>query len=76
MDVVVDIPFDGSGRCEPVITPPMPRNREEQRTPASHSDRVLRQLQIERTPLAYLLFDADLRLVDWNPAAQRSFRIQ
>jgi PAS domain S-box-containing protein len=30
-------------------------------------------LQIERMPLAYLLFDADFRLVDWNPAAERIF---
>jgi PAS domain S-box-containing protein len=32
------------------------------------------QVQIERMPLAYLLFDADLRLTDWNPAAQRIFQ--
>ena len=31
------------------------------------------QLQIERMPLAYVLFDSDLRIVDWNPAAERTF---
>lgn len=31
------------------------------------------RLQIERIPLAYLLFDAECRLTDWNPAAQRIF---
>jgi PAS domain S-box-containing protein len=31
------------------------------------------RLQIDRTPLAYLLFDHDLRLVDWNAAAERMF---
>ena len=29
------------------------------------------QLHIERMPLAYILFDADLHITDWNPAAQR-----
>ncbi len=31
------------------------------------------QLQIDRMPLAYLLLDRDLRLVDWNAAAERMF---
>ena len=31
------------------------------------------ELQIERMPIAYLLFDADFRLMDWNPAAERIF---
>jgi PAS domain S-box-containing protein len=31
------------------------------------------QLQIERMPLGYVLFDRDLELVDWNAAAQRIF---
>ncbi|AWM39442.1 Blue-light-activated protein [Gemmata obscuriglobus] len=31
------------------------------------------QLQIGRMPLAYVLFDTDLRIVDWNPAAERMF---
>jgi two-component system cell cycle sensor histidine kinase/response regulator CckA len=31
------------------------------------------QLQIERMPLAYLLFDADFRIIDWNPTAERIF---
>jgi PAS domain S-box-containing protein len=36
-------------------------------------DRILQrlQLQIERIPLAYILFDADCRIVDWNPTAER-----
>ncbi len=38
-------------------------------------DAALRQLriQIERMPLAYVLFDADLRVVEWNAAAERIF---
>jgi two-component system cell cycle sensor histidine kinase/response regulator CckA len=31
------------------------------------------RLQIDRMPLAYLLFDRDLRLADWNSAAERMF---
>ena len=31
------------------------------------------RLQIDRMPLAYLLLDRDLRLVDWNAAAERMF---
>ena len=31
------------------------------------------QLQIQRMPLAYILFDADFRITDWNPAAERIF---
>ena len=38
-------------------------------------DRLLGQLrlQIERLPLAYILFDADYRVLDWNPAAEKVF---
>jgi PAS domain S-box-containing protein len=31
------------------------------------------RIQIDRMPLAYLLFDRDLRLVEWNAAAERMF---
>ncbi len=31
------------------------------------------QLHIERMPLAYVLLDADYRIVDWNPTAERMF---
>jgi PAS domain S-box-containing protein len=31
------------------------------------------RLQIERMPLAYILFGPDLRCADWNPAAERIF---
>ena len=31
------------------------------------------QLQIQRMPLIYVLFDADFRITDWNPAAERTF---
>lgn len=42
---------------------------------AEDRDNVLSRLQlhIERLPLAYVLFDADLRVIDWNPAAERIF---
>lgn len=38
-------------------------------------DRLLSRLrlQIERMPLAYILTDADLRVTDWNPTAERIF---
>jgi two-component system, cell cycle sensor histidine kinase and response regulator CckA len=45
----------------------------------SGSEKMLRQLlsrlqiHIERMPLAYVLFDADFRIIDWNPAAERIF---
>ena len=31
------------------------------------------QLQITRMPLAYVLFDADFCITDWNPAAEKTF---
>jgi two-component system cell cycle sensor histidine kinase/response regulator CckA len=31
------------------------------------------QLHIERMPLAYILFDGDFRIIDWNPTAERIF---
>jgi PAS domain S-box-containing protein len=31
------------------------------------------QLQIQRMPLVYILFDADFRIIDWNPAAEQTF---
>lgn len=42
---------------------------------AQQHDRLLWQLrlQIERMPLAYILFDRDCRVADWNPAAERIF---
>lgn len=48
---------------------------EAQRKFTQEFDALLRQLQLQirRMPLAYVLFDADLRIVDWNPAAQRIF---
>src|SRR5262249_41613231 len=38
-------------------------------------DRLLGRLrlQTERMPLASILFDADLRIADWNPAAEQVF---
>jgi PAS domain S-box-containing protein len=76
MDLIVDIPFDGTGCGQPGMMPPMPHAcdaREPQRASALERDRMPRQLLIERTPLAYLLFDSDLRIVDWNQAAERVF---
>ena len=42
---------------------------------AAERDALLSRLQlhIERMPLIYILFDADFRVADWNPAAQRTF---
>ncbi len=31
------------------------------------------QFHVERMPLAYIVFDTDFRVVEWNPAAQRTF---
>jgi PAS domain S-box-containing protein len=71
MDVMVDIPVGGNLPNMPAM--PQTQSPQDQRAPAGERDRVLRQLQIERTPLAYLLFDSHLRLVDWNPAAELVF---
>lgn len=48
---------------------------EAQRKLAQEFNALLRQLQlqIERMPLGYVLFDADLRISDWNPAAEKIF---
>ena len=48
---------------------------EAQRKLADERDRLLQrlQLQIERMPLGYVLFDSDFRVSDWNPAAERIF---
>jgi PAS domain S-box-containing protein len=40
---------------------------------ANRADGCHRQLPIERLPLAYIEFDRDVRLVEWNPAAERIF---
>ncbi|MCE9565599.1 MAG: PAS domain S-box protein [Planctomycetes bacterium] len=47
----------------------------ERRRLAAERDALLArlQLQIERLPMAYVLFDAHLRISDWNPAAERIF---
>jgi two-component system cell cycle sensor histidine kinase/response regulator CckA len=72
MDVKVDISFDGTGHSRSGMAQ-VPCSQDALPAPATERDRVLRQLQIGRTPLAYLLFDSHLRLVDWNPAAERVF---
>lgn len=47
----------------------------EKRRLAEERDVILSRLRlhIERLPLAYILFDADARIIDWNPAAERIF---
>ncbi|MCE9565185.1 MAG: PAS domain S-box protein [Planctomycetes bacterium] len=47
----------------------------EKRRVAAQRDALLARLQlhIERMPLAYLLFDADFRIIDWNLTAERIF---
>jgi PAS domain S-box-containing protein len=47
----------------------------ERRRVEAERDRLLArlQLQVERMPLAYVLIDAELRVVGWNPAAERTF---
>ena len=49
------------------------RDITEKRRLAAERDGLLArlQLQFERMPLAYVLFDAGLRVTDWNPAAER-----
>jgi PAS domain S-box-containing protein len=47
----------------------------EKRHLAAERDALLSRLQlhIQRMPLAYVLFDADFRIIDWNPTAERIF---
>ena len=51
------------------------RDITEKRSLSEERDALLSrpQLHIERMPLAYVLFDADLRIIDWNPTAERIF---
>jgi PAS domain S-box-containing protein len=48
---------------------------EDRKRAEAHRDALLHRLQlhVERMPLAYVLFDADLRIRDWNPAAEQIF---
>ena len=47
----------------------------EKRRLAAEREKLLARLQlhIERMPLAYVLFDADSRIIDWNSTAERMF---
>jgi two-component system cell cycle sensor histidine kinase/response regulator CckA len=49
--------------------------RDQQRALAAERDSILQrlQLQIQRMPLAYMLLDADLRVIEWNPTAEKIF---
>lgn len=51
------------------------RDITENRALQAERDRLLaqRRLQIDRLPLAYILIDADGRVADWNPAAEKMF---
>jgi PAS domain S-box-containing protein len=64
---------DGSGNIAGVVG--ISRDITESRRLAAQRDELLGRLQlhIERMPLAYILFDADFRITDWNPAAGRIF---
>jgi two-component system, cell cycle sensor histidine kinase and response regulator CckA len=48
---------------------------EEQKRAEAERDRLLARLRlhVERLPLAYVLLDADFRVAEWNPAAERLF---
>ena len=64
---------DGAGRAVGVVG--ISRDVTERNRLAAERDELLARLQlhVERMPLAYVLFDADLRVADWNPAAERIF---
>ena len=63
---------DGDERIIGVIG--IARDITERRRLAAERDALLARLQlhVERMPLAYILFDADLQVIDWNPAAERA----
>jgi PAS domain S-box-containing protein len=50
-------------------------DRQARKQAQAERDRLLGRLrlQIERLPLAYILFDAGHRVLDWNPAAEKVF---
>jgi PAS domain S-box-containing protein len=64
---------DGAGQVTGVIG--VARDSSGRKQAEAERDRLLAQLrvQIDRMPLGYLLLDADFRIVDWNPAAERLF---
>ena len=64
---------DASGAVIGVIG--ISRDVTERNRLATERDALLARLrlQIERMPLGYVLFDADARVIEWNPAAERIF---
>jgi len=64
---------DRDGRPEGLLS--LARDVSDRKRAEAERDQLLARLrmQIERMPLGYLLFDAHLRLVDWNSAAERIF---
>lgn len=59
---------------EPVFTAVV-RDVTEQRRVLEQLNDALQRLQfhVDRMPLAYIAWDTDFRVVDWNPAAERMF---
>ncbi len=51
------------------------RGEKTQRNLASERDHLVRrlELQIERLPMAYILLDTEMRVLEWNPAAEKTF---
>ncbi len=64
---------DDAGNVHGIIG--ISRDVTERRRLEAERDQLLarHQLQIERLPLAYVLHDAELRVIEWNPAAEALF---
>ena len=64
----------GWGPHGPVFTAVVRDMTEPRRVLEQLNDALQRlQFHIERMPLAYIVWDADFRVVEWNPAAERMF---
>ena len=73
VDARVSVMRDGGGRPIGVMRIAhdiMPRRQAERERDAALAEM---QMHVDRLPLAYIKFDRDMAVVDWNPAAERMF---
>jgi PAS domain S-box-containing protein len=74
-EIPVEIALASGQQCDTRVFTAVIRDMTEHRRVVDQLNDALQRLRfhMERMPLAYIVWDADFRVVEWNPAAERAF---